>query len=84
MPGKRIPQDIKDQILKRVQEGKQSVVEIARQHGVKQDTVYNWVSRGVDGINSNVWEIGRLKRENEKLKQIIGNFVLHAERGKKD
>lgn len=84
MPGKRIPQDIKDQILKRVQEGKQSVVEIARQHGVKQDTVYNWVSRGVDGIHSSVWEIGRLKRENEKLKQIIGNFVLHTERGKKD
>ena len=77
-----IQKDIKDQILARVREGKETVVNIAQQHGVKVNTVYGWISKGL-GNGSPVLEASRLKKENERLKQIIGNMVLNLERGKK-
>jgi len=78
-----IPKDVKDQILSRVREGKETVIEIARQHGVKVNTVYGWVSSNA-GDNRGVLEINRVKRENQKLKEIIGQLVLQTERGKKN
>lgn len=81
---KPIPKEIKDQILERVKEGKETVVEIARQHAVKVNTVYGWIGDNVNGVNSEVLESNRLKRENQKLKEIIGSLILQAERGKKN
>lgn len=78
-----ISRDIKDQVLARVREGKDTVVEIARQHGLKINTVYGWLSRSVAG-GSPLLQTARLKKENQYLKQIIGNLVLDMERGKKN
>jgi len=80
----QISKDVKEQILARVREGKQTVVEIAAQHGIKVNTVYGWIARGLGNGGSPILEISRLKRENTSLKQIIGNLVLETERGKKD
>ena len=79
----RIPKEIKEQALARVREGKETVVAIAQQHGLKVNTVYNWISRGLENGNP-VLELARLKRENTRLKQIIGDLVLEQEREKKD
>jgi len=81
---KAIPKEIKEQILARVREGKETVVEISRQHGVKANTVYNWISREATGCGSPLLALSKLKKENARLKQIIGNLVLQQERGKKD
>jgi transposase-like protein len=81
---KAIPKDIKEQILAEVKEGKDSVANIARRYAVKGNTIYNWVSRGFNSVNISPLDIGRIKRENQMLKQIIGKFVLEKERGKKD
>lgn len=81
-----IAKDIKEQILGRVREGKESVAEIARQHGIKVNTVYNWISRDVNGLGgggSLLLEVAKLKKDNSSLKQIIGNLMLTQERGKK-
>lgn len=79
-----ISKDIKDQVLTRVREGKETVVEIARQHGLAVNTIYGWISRSVSGPGSPLLQAARLKRENQYLKQIIGNLVLDMERGKKN
>ena len=79
-----ISKDIKDQILTRVREGKETVVEIARQHGLAVNTVYGWISRSVNGSGSPILEVARLKKQNQRLKQIIGNLMLDIERGKKN
>jgi len=81
---KAIPKEIKEQILARVREGKETVVEISRQHGVKVNTVYNWINREAGGSGSPLFELAKLKKENTCLKQIIGNLMLLQERGKKD
>lgn len=78
-----ISKDIKDQVLARVREGKDTVIEIASQHGLKVNTVYGWLSRSVVG-GSPLLQTARLKKENRYLKQIIGNLVLDMERGKKN
>lgn len=80
----QIPRDVKETILARIREGKETVVQIAAQHGVKVTTVYGWISKGLGTGGSPLLEISRLKRENTSLKQIIGNLVLETERGKKD
>jgi len=78
-----ISKDIKEQVLARVREGKETVVEIAKQHGLKVNTVYNWISRNINGLGSPLLELTKVKKENARLKQIIGNLVLQQEKGKK-
>ncbi len=78
-----ISKDIKEQVLARVREGKETVVEIAKQHGLKVNTVYNWISRNINGLGSPLLELAKVKKENARLKQIIGNLVLQQEKGKK-
>ena len=78
-----VSKDIKDQVLSRVREGKDTVVEIARQHGLKVNTVYGWLSRSVASRASPLLETARLKKQNRSLKQIIGNLMLEMETGKK-
>jgi transposase-like protein len=79
----QISSDIKQQVLARVQEGKSTIVEIARQHGLKVNTVYGWISRGLSSGRP-LLETNKLRRENVSLKQIIGNLLLELERGKKN
>jgi transposase-like protein len=76
-----ISKEIKDQILDRVREGKESVTEIAKQHGLSSKTIYGWMSHL--GTSSPLIELNKLKRENTYLKGIIGNLMLQMERGKK-
>lgn len=78
-----ISRDIKEQILARVREGKETVVDIAGEHGVNANTVYNWISRNGMTAGSPLLELSRAKKEILFLKQIIGNLVENLERGKK-
>lgn len=79
-----IPKDLKEQILERVREGKTTVVEIAKQHGVNVNTIYNWVNKSMNGSGGNLLAVSKLKRENLYLKQLLGQLMLDIERGKKN
>jgi transposase-like protein len=79
-----ISNDLKQQILERVREGKTTVVEIAKQHGVNVNTVYNWISKSVHGTGNSLLVVSKLKRENAFLKQLLGQLMLDVERGKKN
>jgi len=79
-----ISNDLKQQILDRVREGKTTIVEIAKQHGVNVNTVYNWINKSLHGPGGNVLAVGKLKRENTYLKQLLGQLMLDIERGKKN
>lgn len=61
-----------------------TVVEIASQHGVKVNTVYNWISRSLHGNNGSTLRESRLRRENLQLKQLLGQLTLDLDRGKKN
>jgi len=79
-----ISKDIREQVMSRVREGKETVVEIARQHGLKVNTIYGWIGKSVNGAGSSLLEMSRLKKENIRLKQLLGQLFLDMERGKKN
>jgi len=71
-----IPNDIQEQILARVREGKDKVSVIAEQHGISSRTIYGWLSKGVSGGNRDWLDNNRLRKENAQLKQMIGELML--------
>lgn len=70
-----VSQEIKDQILKRIKEEGVPVSQAANEHGLKPKVIYNWISRGVTAPPS-ILEISKLKRENQALKELIGELTL--------
>jgi transposase len=81
---KPIPKDLKDEILTKIKVEGLSGAEAARRYGINVKNIYRWLADGVGGTSSQVLEINRLRRENQQLKQLIGQLLLDHARGKKD
>ena len=56
---------------------------VAEQYGVKKGTVYAWLNNGAEGDNASL-EMGKLRRENEALKSLLGQIVYEQEVVKKN
>lgn len=82
--GKRfvIRPDVKEQILIRLKNDGVPVVKLAEEHGISPKTIYGWLSRGSQGSPS-LLELGKLKRENQLLRELIGRLTLEVETAKK-
>ena len=78
---KLIPKEIKEEILSKVKNG-QKVVELAKQYGVSDKSIYRWLSCSVVP-EVKYSEYSRLRRENDELKRIIGIISLDLELEKK-
>lgn len=79
----RIPQDKKDAILSRIKEDGVSANRAANEEGVSPKTVYGWLAKQTTKSGISWHEHSRLKRENQQLKEIIGNLSLDISRTKK-
>ena len=77
-----VSQEVREQILKRIREDGIPVSQIANEHGIKPRVVYQWISRGVTAPPS-ILEVARLKRENQALKELIGELTLEMSLAKK-
>ena len=77
-----VSQEVKDQIIKRIKEDGISVSHAASEHGIKPKLIYNWISKGVSAPPS-ILEVSRLKRENQALKELIGELTLEMSLAKK-
>lgn len=76
-----ISQEVKAEIIVKVKSGAK-VAELSKQYGVSDVTIYSWLKQKVEGTVS-LLEHGKLKKENEQLKQIIGVLTLELEKTKK-
>ncbi len=81
---KPIPKELKDEILTKIKTEGLSGAEAARRYGINVKNIYRWLGDSVSGASSHILELNRLKRENQQLKQLIGQLLLDHERGKKD
>jgi transposase-like protein len=81
--GKRYSKEVKEEVLGKVRGGRR-VSEVAREHGINEMTVRTWLERDASGGNVSALEIGRLRRENETLLQIIGQLKVDSEKQKKN
>lgn len=76
-----VSKEVKEQILKRVKEGV-PIAKLAEEHGLKHHTIYQWISRSVIAPPS-VLELARLKRENQALKELLGELTMELRLSKK-
>lgn len=73
--------EVKAEILTKVKAG-HKVVELSKQYGVSDKTIYNWLKGAVTEQVS--WrEYKRVMKENEDLKNILGVLTLELEKTKK-
>lgn len=76
-----IASEVKAEILAKVKGG-EKVVELSKQYGVSDKTIYAWLRGQVEEKVS--WrEYKRVMKENEDLKKILGVLTLELEKTKK-
>ena len=73
--GFRIAKEIKDEIINKLKHEGLSVMNAAKQYGISDKTIYNWLGTKAKGSVSLI-EHNKLKKENEQLKQLIGDITL--------
>jgi len=80
---RKINPEIKDRIIAKIKNDGLSVREAAAEFGISTNAIYNWI--GAKGRSEpGLLELAKLKRENEFLKQLLGQLLLDQERGKKN
>jgi transposase len=68
--------------LKRIKEEGTQVCQAAKDHGVSEATIYGWLGKGVQSGPS--WaEMGKLKRENKALLELVGEITLKLSESQK-
>jgi len=82
MPKTTVNKEVREQILKRVKDDGIPISQIASEHGITPRTIYQWISRSVTAPPS-VLEIGKLKRENQALKEMLGELTMELSLAKK-
>ena len=78
---KRIPKEIKDEILGKVKQG-EKVADLADLYAISEKTIYAWLRNQIKPDIS-IMQYRKLKAENEELKRILGMVMLELERKKK-
>jgi len=77
-----ISKEVKEQIIKRIKEDGLPVSQVASEHGLKPRTIYQWIAKGITTPPS-ILEISKLRRENQALKELIGQITLEMSLTKK-
>lgn len=77
-----VSKEVKEQIIRRIREEGLPVSQAAQEHGLHPRVIYSWISKGVTSPPS-VLEVARLKRENQALKELIGELTLEMSLTKK-
>jgi len=81
--GKYISPAFKDEILEAIKNGL-TVSEAAARHNLSTKTIYRWLRNQADNTGTSAMEVSKLRKENQELKEIIGNLTLEKKRGEKN
>ena len=82
MTNYKIPSETKQQILERVKQGV-GVPQLSKEHGVSVKTIYGWISKQAEGSGGSLVQLGKLKRENKVLLELIGKLTMKLSQGEK-
>lgn len=78
----KISPEVKIDIIRRVKDNGIPVAQAAKDHGIHESTIYNWLGAGTKG--SPTWsEFNRLKKERDELLRIVGKLTVKASSAQK-
>lgn len=78
----KIAPDVKADILRRIKEEGVSVAQAAKDHGIHETTIYNWLGSGIKNVPS--WsDYARLKKERDELLRIVGELTIRLSASQK-
>jgi transposase len=69
-------------ILSAVKDEGMSIIDAAKTFLVTEDTIRKWMRKQTKNSHTSSTEVQRLKQENQDLKAIIGEMVLHHKKKK--
>lgn len=69
-------------ILSAVKDEGMSIIDAAKTFLVTEDTIRKWMRKQTKNGHTSSTEVQRLKQENQDLKAIIGEMVLHHKKKK--
>lgn len=69
-------------ILSAIKDEGMSIVDAAKTFLVTEDTIKKWMRKQSKNSHTSSTEVSRLKQENQDLKTIIGEMVLHKKKKK--
>ena len=71
----RVPQDVKADIIRRVKEEGITVAVAAKDAGISEAAIYDWLSKGTESAPS--WaEFARLQKQNRELFEVVGELTV--------
>ena len=70
-----VSRELKEQILNRIKNEGVTVAQAAKDHGLDDSTIYYWIAKKTNGQPS-LSELLKIKRENDQLKQLVGEMTL--------
>lgn len=79
-----IAPEIRAKILSAIKDDGVSIMDAAQTYNIHHDTIRRWIKGTADNAATSTGELARLRRENQVLKEIIGNFFLERESAKKN
>ena len=79
----KISPDLREQIINRIKNEGVSIKQAAEDHGITERCIYNWLNKGVGGIPSSL-DYAKLKKENQTLKEMLGEVTLELKRSQKN
>ncbi len=79
----KISPDVREQITNRIRNEGVSIKQAAEDHGITERAIYNWLNKGVGGIPTAL-DYAKLKRENQTLKEMLGEVTLELKRAQKN
>ncbi len=79
-----ITPEIRAKIFSSIKDDGVAITEAAKTYDLTEDTIRRWLRGTVDNANTSSSELQRLRRENQTLKEIIGNLLLDRELAKKN
>lgn len=72
----KINDEIKTAVIKRVKDDGAGVSQVALEYNLNPRTIYAWLSKGVTQGTGLILEVGRLKKENKLLLELVGKLML--------
>lgn len=78
----KVAPEVKADIIRRIKEEGVPVAQAAKDHGIHESTIYNWLGAGVRGAPS--WsDVVRVQKQNRELLALVGELTLRLSEGQK-